>query len=106
MWKDLFSNFLNPLPSVLSKSINYSALLFTPMMTLLAKSYADDIWSAVKVLAGVLKAWDPCLQVLEGHSDSITAVTFLSDGSHIVSTSLENTLQLWNVMTRAFIVSL
>ncbi|KAF8997096.1 hypothetical protein BDQ17DRAFT_1512198 [Cyathus striatus] len=72
-----------------------SALLFTPQETLLYKTYQDQLKS-VKVVQGYNKYWDPCVQVLEGHSCWVRSVAISQDGATIVSDSADMTVRVWN----------
>jgi WD40 repeat protein len=38
-----------------------------------------------------------CLEVLEGHHGTVTAVRFLAEGSVLASASMDKTIRLWNV---------
>jgi WD40 repeat protein len=48
-----------------------------------------------------IKLWDVArneiLQVLEGHTQAVTALAFLSDGKTLVSGSIDTTVKLWYV---------
>jgi small GTP-binding protein len=48
-----------------------------------------------------IRLWDidkgQCLQVFEGHTDSITSVAFSPDGNRIISGSRDRTIRLWDV---------
>lgn len=43
--------------------------------------------------------WSRELQKLEGHTDVVTAVAFLQDGSLLASASFDQTIRLWNLTT-------
>jgi WD40 repeat protein len=43
--------------------------------------------------------WSPCFQTLNGHSDSVNSVAFSHDGTLVASTSLGQTVKLWDTAT-------
>ena len=44
----------------------------------------------------VEKIWSQCLQIFEGHSDSVRSIAFSSDGSRIASGSDDRTIRIWD----------
>jgi WD40 repeat protein len=52
--------------------------------------------SFIKKVSDIREDWDPCLQMLEGHSDWVNAVTFSPDGKILASSSNDNTVQFWD----------
>jgi WD40 repeat protein len=71
-----------------------SALPFTPANTSIYETFYHT-----KVVCGVEKIWPQLLQLLQGHNDGITSVTFLPNGSKIISGSYDQTIQVWDVHT-------
>jgi WD40 repeat protein len=53
-----------------------------------------------------MRLWDATIgtrkQTLEGHSDSVKAVTFSPDGKILESASYDNTARLWNATSGAW----
>ena len=43
----------------------------------------------------------PSLRLYEGHTNDVIAVAMCTDGKHFVSGSLDKTLHLWNIASRA-----
>lgn len=74
-----------------------SALPLTPHCTL------RDLYSphgphktAVRMTTEASSHWSACLRTMEGHSGWVNSVSFSSDGSSIVSGSLDCTARIWN----------
>jgi WD40 repeat protein len=81
--EDTFTN----LEGDLSSSV--WALIFCPNGTFLAVTYTD----------GTIKLWDVatnrCVHFLEGHTGSVTSISFTSDGSFLISGGVHRTIRTW-----------
>ena len=59
----------------------------------------DQIPCWLMKIPKVEKNWTSLIQTLAGHSDSVSAVTFSSDGRRIASGSKDKTIKVWDVTT-------
>ena len=70
-----------------------AALAFSPMKSEVKIQHLKEKLSFIKKVSDIREDWDPCLQMLEGHSDWVNAVTFSPDGKILASSSNDNTVQ-------------
>jgi WD40 repeat protein len=43
--------------------------------------------------------WDPCMRVMEGHTDPVASVASSPDGTRVVSGSFDRTLRIWDAVS-------
>jgi WD40 repeat protein len=82
--------------------IYLNTLPFTPVDTLLFKTFADH--STPQIFDGYHKSWLPLLQVLNGHELHVHDLAFSPDGTQIASGSFDLTIQVWDVSSGALLL--
>src|ERR1700731_462349 len=88
-----------PAISVSALHVYFTALPFTPSGTEMYKTYHQQTEGAVTLKGGLTNNWSACVQVIEGHSGSVTSVSFSPDGTRIVSGSYDNTVRGGDAVT-------
>ena len=76
-----------------------SALTFAPEKSVIKQMFKNSIPGWVKRLSNVHSNWTAQIQMLEGHTPSVTAAVFSPDGSRLTSVSRDGTMQLWDATT-------
>jgi len=75
-----------------------SALPFSPLKSILARSVMERFAGIAKVAVGKLDDWCRNQHILQGLS-IVWSIAFSPDGRYIVSSSRDNTIQLWDAQT-------
>jgi WD40 repeat protein len=73
-----------------------SALLFSPKKSIIKAQFSTQFPTWVKSSPVVEEGWNPSLQILEGHLNSVQSVAFSRDGKRLVSGSADQTVMLWD----------
>ncbi|KAF2490874.1 WD40 repeat-like protein [Lophium mytilinum] len=78
-----------------------SALVFSPVRSLIRSYFKQETPKGITVHSSLSDEWSACLQTLEGHGSSVSAVAFSQDGSLLASGSLDRTVRIWDAATGA-----
>ena len=94
--------FVQNFAGIIDKStphLYFSALLFSPSKSILARSLIKTFSGIAQVSVGQQEDWPRNQCVLQGHASAVWSVAFSPNGRHIVSGSLDKTIQLWDAQT-------
>ncbi|KAI9369820.1 WD40 repeat-like protein [Aspergillus egyptiacus] len=86
--------------------VYYSALIFSPRATTIRRLFHKEAPPWLTNPDVLDEKWSPGLQVFEGHTDPVCAVTFTPDNRLLVSGSYDGTVRTWdtdsgaNLLTR------
>jgi len=76
--------------------VYYAALVFSPNRSIVRQSFLNEAPAWIPVMPRVSEIWSPCLQTLEGHTATVWAVAFATDGMTLASGSRDRTVKLWD----------
>ncbi|KAF7974594.1 hypothetical protein HWV62_11872 [Athelia sp. TMB] len=99
--KDAIS-FVNVFAPPISESVPHiylSALPFAPESSLISKQYSRHFPGVLQLLSGSLDNWPAALKTIEGHTKTVTSVSYSPDGRHIVSVSWDESMYIWDAET-------
>ncbi|KIM74897.1 hypothetical protein PILCRDRAFT_79623, partial [Piloderma croceum F 1598] len=91
-------NFFTPI-SESTPHIYLSALPFSPRDSIIATHYRSQFPNTLSIHSGQDHTWRAGINVLRGHKNTISSVTFSPDGKWIVSGSWDKSIRVWDAET-------
>src|SRR5437773_2782700 len=76
-----------------------SVLAFAPEKSVVRKRFESEIPEWISLLPESETDWNQCLQILEGHGNSVNSVAFSHDSARVASASNDRTVRLWRAAT-------
>lgn len=73
-----------------------SVLVFSPSGSLIKRLFNGEEPNWIELKPKAEMNWDPCLQTLEGHDDSVNPVVFSHDGQRLALGSVDKTVKIWD----------
>ena len=73
-----------------------SALVFSPTRSVVREYFQAEEPDWITTKPAMDADWNACLETLEGHSNSVNAVVFSSDGQRLASASYDDTIKIWD----------
>jgi len=83
-----------------------SALAFSPEHSLIRNIFKGEVPPWLTIMPAMADKWGACLQTLEGHSGSISSVTFSHDSARLASASGDYTVKIWDASSGACLQTL
>ena len=94
--------FVQNFTGVIDKSTPHlylSGLPFLPFNSVIGRYLVKSFPGIARVAVGLHDDWPRNEHILQGHTWSVNSVAFSPDGRHIVSGSIDGTIQLWKAQT-------
>lgn len=73
--------------------------MFAPEKSIVKMKFRSELPVWLNVSPPVASEWDPCLQILEGHSCGVYSLAFSHDSKLLASASWDQTIKIWDVAT-------